>query len=360
MRASSGNDDPSVARLRDVAERAGVSTASVSRVLNRPETVSPKTRQRIEAAIAEMNFVPNWAARSLASQKSRTVGAVVPTLGIAIFARGIEALQNRLEQSGHGLLLASAQYDAAKEIEQVRTLIERNVEALVLVGNEHDDEIFELVDRADIPLVTTYLHAADSRFASVGVDNKAASRRIIQHLVELGHREIGVVTSPTGRNDRTRSRLEGMMEGLAQAGIPVPAKRVLEVPYSIADGRRATRMILAQNRAVTAIVCTTDVLAIGAVLEAPQLGRQVPGDLSVTGFDDLDLSSQLTPALTTIHVPADEIGRQTADLILSRLRKRPGLAHIELPAELILRQSTTTAPKNLLRTRDLDRAPSGR
>lgn len=347
MRASKGNDDSSVARLRDVAERAGVSTASVSRVLNKPETVSPRTRQRIEAAIAEMNFVPNWAARSLASQKSRTVGAVVPTLGIAIFARGIEALQNRLEQSGHGLLLASAQYDASKEIEQVRTLIERNVEALVLVGNEHDEELFELVDRADIPLVTTYHHAADSRFASVGVDNRAASRRIVQHLVELGHRAVGVVTSPTGRNDRTRSRLEGMVEGLENAGIALPATRVLEVPYSIADGRRAARMLLSADPSVTAIVCTTDVLAIGAVLEAPQLGRSVPADLSVAGFDDLELASQITPALTTVHVPADEIGRQAADLILSRLRKRPGLAHIELPAELILRQSTARAPRGI-------------
>lgn len=345
MAVRDGDDHQSVARLRDVAERAGVSSASVSRVLNRPETVSPKTRQRIEAAIAEMNFVPNWAARSLASQKSRTVGAVVPTLGIAIFARGIEALQNRLEQSGHGLLIASAQYNATKEVEQVRTLIERNVEGLILVGNEHDEEIFDLAERADIPLITTYLHAIDSRFSSVGVDNKAASRRIIQHVVELGHRQIGVVTSPTEQNDRTRSRLEGIVEALAQSGILVSPNRVLEVPYSIADGRRAARMLLTEHPSLTAIVCTTDVLAIGAVLEAPQLGRGVPDDLSVTGFDDLDLAGQITPALTTVHVPADEIGRQAADLMLSRLRKRPGLAHIELPAELILRQSTTIAPK---------------
>jgi len=345
MAVRDGDDHQSVARLRDVAERAGVSSASVSRVLNRPETVSPKTRQRIEAAIAEMNFVPNWAARSLASQKSRTVGAVVPTLGIAIFARGIEALQNRLEQSGHGLLIASAQYNATKEVEQVRTLIERNVEGLILVGNEHDEEIFDLSERADIPLITTYLHAVDSRFSSVGVDNKAASRRIIQHVVELGHRQIGVVTSPTEQNDRTRSRLEGIVEALAQSGILVSPNRVLEVPYSIADGRRAARMLLTEHPSLTAIVCTTDVLAIGAVLEAPQLGRGVPDDLSVTGFDDLDLAGQITPALTTVHVPADEIGRQAADLMLSRLRKRPGLAHIELPAELILRQSTTIAPK---------------
>lgn len=345
MAVRDGDDHQSVARLRDVAERAGVSSASVSRVLNRPETVSPKTRQRIEAAIAEMNFVPNWAARSLASQKSRTVGAVVPTLGIAIFARGIEALQNRLEQSGHGLLIASAQYNATKEVEQVRTLIERNVEGLILVGNEHDEEIFDLAERADIPLITTYLHAIDSRFSSVGVDNKAASRRIIQHVVELGHRQIGVVTSPTEQNDRTRSRLEGIVEALAQSGILVSPNRVLEVPYSIADGRRAARMLLTEHPSLTAIVCTTDVLAIGAVLEAPQLGRGVPDDLSVTGFDDLDLAGQITPALTTVHVPADEIGRQAADLMLSRLRKRPGLAHIELPAELILRQSTTIASK---------------
>lgn len=336
------SDDPSAPRLRDVAKRAGVSSASVSRVLNRPDSVSPQTRKRIESAMAETGFVPNWAARALASQKSRTVGAVVPTLGIAIFAAGIEALQNRLEESGHGLLIASAQYDVAKEINQVRTLVERKVDGLVLVGNEHHQALFELVEKAGIPLVTTYLHSKNSRFISVGFDNEAASRKIIRHLTELGHRDFGLITSPISQNDRIRARLEGMIKGLSEAGLSVPPERIVEVPYSIVDGRRALRQIFADGRWVSAVACTTDALAVGAVLEASQLGLKVPADLSVTGFDDLDLASQIVPPLTTIHVPADEIGRKAADLLLSKIQRKPALANIELAAELILRGSTST------------------
>src|SRR5262249_7032979 len=143
-------------RLRDVALRAGVSTASVSRVLNQPSSVKPETRNRIEAAMAEMAYIPNWAARALASQKSRTVGAIVPTLGIAIFASGVEALQDRLHELGYTLLLASAQYDIAKELDCARVLVERKVEGLVLVGEAHDPAMYRLIETNDIPIVTTY------------------------------------------------------------------------------------------------------------------------------------------------------------------------------------------------------------
>lgn len=331
-------------RLRDVAAAAGVSSASVSRVLNNPETVRPDLRRKVEAAMAELAFVPNWAARALASKKSRTVGIVVPTLGIAIFAKGVEALQKRLENSGHSLLIASAEYSVDKEMRQIRTLLGRKVDGLVLVGFDHDRKLAQLIAAARVPIVSTYSYSATAPLPSIGIDNFAAARRVVRHLLDLGHRDFGIITSPVIQNDRTRSRLEGALQGLAAAGIKLPPEHVIEVRYTIEDGRQGLRELLARGARPTALVCTTDVLAIGAILEAPLVGLRVPTDLSVTGFDDLELASHLSPSLTTIHVPAEEIGRGAADLLLAMMQGTVANSHIEKTAELILRSSTAPAP----------------
>jgi LacI family transcriptional regulator, galactose operon repressor len=331
-------------RLRDVAIRAGVSTASVSRVLNQPESVKLETRNRIEAAMAEMAYVPNWAARALASQRSHTVGAIVPTLGIAIFASGVEALQDRLHELGYTLLLASAQYDIAKELECARVLMERKVDGLVLVGEEHDPAMYRLIEANNIPIVTTYVYNPETKFPSVGIDNAAASRRVVQHLIDLGHREFGVLTSPLSRNDRIRARLEGMLACLAKHGIDLGKDRILEVNYSIQDGRRGFAQLRSRSPAITAVACTTDALAIGSILEAERMGLQIPGDVSITGFDDLELANEIKPGLTTIRVPSKELGARAADLLLAAIGRKQVPDRVELTAELILRGSSSRPP----------------
>jgi len=331
-------------RLRDVALRAGVSTASVSRVLNRPNSVKTETRKRIEAAMAEMAYVPNWAARALASQKSLTVGAIVPTLGIAIFASGVEALQDRLHELGYTLLLASAQYDISKELECARVQVERKVDGLVLVGGEHDPAMYQLIETNGIPIVTTYVFTPETRFPSVGIDNAAASRRVVQHLLDLGHREFGVLTSPLRANDRIRARLDGMIACFAEHGIDLGKERILEVNYSIQDGRRGFTRLRTSSPAITAVACTTDALAIGCMLEADRMGLRIPQDVSITGFDDLELATEIKPGLTTIHVPARELGVRTADLLVAAIERRHVPDRVELTAELILRGSSGRPP----------------
>jgi len=190
-------------RLSDVARRAGVSTASVSRVLNTPEKVSAELRAQVEAALKELRYVPHGAARALASQRSRTIGAVVPTLGIAIFAKGIEALQARLHADGYTLLIASAAYDLAKELDHTRALIERGVDGIALVGAQHLPALDELLDASGLPHVNTYVYDPKAARPCIGIDNHAASYRLTRHLVELGHRDVALLTSPTRNNDRT-------------------------------------------------------------------------------------------------------------------------------------------------------------
>lgn len=332
-------------RIKDVAARAGVSSASVSRVLNTPAKVSPDLRQRVEAAMADLSFVPNWAAQALASQRSRTVGVVVPTLGTAIFAAGVEALQTRLGQGGHSLLIASSGYDKSQELAQVRVLIERNVDGLVLVGADHDDKVAELISLAGIPALSTYSFNPSFHFPTVGIDNAKAAYRMARYLWDTGHRRFGIITSPVSSNDRTRARRDGFLKCFEANGIERNAVRIAEVPYTIADGRRALHEMAQGANPPTAVLCTTDVLAIGALLEASVLGIRVPEDLSITGFDDLELAAQLTPALTTIKMPAVEIGRRAADMLLAMMQNEQGQIHIELDAELILRRSTSAASK---------------
>jgi LacI family transcriptional regulator len=331
--------------MRDVAERAGVSAASVSRVLNNPSSVSPDLRRRIEDILKDMAYVPHWAGRALASRRSRTIGAVVPTLDIAVFAAGIEAMQTRLHQFGHSLLVASSAYDQAKEVQLVRTLIERGVDGMALVGSDHAPEVYRMLGTARVPVVNTYVYDTAARYACVGLDNRQASHKLIRYLLELGHRHFGLATSPARLSDRTRARLEGMIACLADHGIDLPARQIVEVPYSVMDGRSALHTLLSTAPQITAVACTSDVLAIGVVLEAVRQGVRLPDELSVTGFDDLELSAQIDPQLTTVHVPARLIGQRAADFLVGAIiDDDSGGASIELPTSLILRGSTGRVP----------------
>lgn len=336
------------AKLSDVAKVAGVSPATVSRVINSPEKVSAALRQRVGTAIEKLHYVPDGAARVLASRQSRTIGAVVPTLDIAIFAAGVAALQARLNEAGYTLLVANAEYDPNKEAQEVRALIERGVDGLVLVGGGHAPEVYELLQSRGIPYVNTYHYAAhyaaDKKHPCIGVDNRLAAGRVVDYLYDLGHRAFAVITSPVKHNDRIAARRDGFVERLAAHGVKPSARRVLEVPYSMADGRIALRSVVEGRRRITAVICTNDVLAIGALFECRALGVAVPQALSVTGFDDLDLAMHMDPGLTTVHVPAGEIGRRAADLVLARIDRTEVPERVELAANLILRASTGRPP----------------
>lgn len=332
------------AKLSDVAKVAGVSPATVSRVINSSEKVSAALRQRVGTAIEKLRYVPNGAARVLASRQSRTIGAVVPTLDIAIFAAGVAALQARLNEAGYTLLVANAEYDPNKEAQEVRALIERGVDGLVLVGGSHAPDIYELLQSRGIPYVNTYHYASDKKHPCIGIDNHLAAGRVVDYLYDLGHREFAVITSPVKHNDRIAARRDGFVERLAAHGVKPPARRVLEVPYSMADGRVALRSVVEGRRRITAVICTNDVLAIGALFECRALGVTVPQALSVTGFDDLDLAMHMDPGLTTVHVPAGELGQRAAELVLAQINRTEVPERVELAANLILRASTGRPP----------------
>jgi len=332
-------------KLSDVARGAGVSLATASRALSEPGMVRAETRARVLGVAAMLGYVPHGAARALATRRSRTVGAVFPPVDNPIFAAATQALGHELAKSGYTLLLAAHEYDPAAELGATRTLLERGVDGLVLVGMDHDPELYALLKHAGVPYDLMWSVDPSGHHPCVGVAHRIASVRATQHLLELGHREFAVIAGRTAHNDRSRERLAGVREALAARAIELRPDRIVESEFALPQAREALRLLLARAPGFSALVCGNDVLAIGALAECASRGIPVPGRLSIVGFDDIDMASGVTPALTTVRVPAEEMGRRAAARMLARLQGRE-VAHIEeLPAEVIVRASSGLAPQ---------------
>ncbi len=340
---------PNALDIRDVAAAAGVSTATVSRTLNRPGAVRPEMRERVLAAVRQLGYVAHAGARTLKLGRSGTVGVVVPTIDNAIFASGLQAFQRRMAQAGRVVLLAFSDYDPAQELAQVQALLARGVDALALTGISQRPELITLLALRGLPWVHTGSFPAPAGAACVGFRNRAAVARAVQYLLDLGHRRIAMLAGITAHNDRAAERVAGVREALAAAGLKLPPAALAEAAYELQPAREATRRLLQVAVPPTALLCGNDVLAIGALLECQALGVPVPQALSVVGFDDLDIARQWRPALTTMHVPTETMWTLAAQYLLDRL---DGAVHEvrqqELQVELVVRQSTAptaaTAP----------------
>lgn len=329
--------------LSDVARRAGVSTASVSRALNDPDKVSPGIRARVQAAVAELGYVPHGAARALASRRTRIIGAIVPTLDNAIFAACINALQRRLTRSAYTLLVACSEYAPTEELREAQALVSRGVDGIMLVGTRHDSGLYRLLAAKAIPFVNGWTYSADAEYPCIGFDNHRAATRIADYLLTLGHRRIGMVAGETRHNDRAEARVLGVRAALAERGLDLPPEYLIEQPYGIREGREALRQLWRLHERPTAVIGGNDVLAFGVLLEAIAQGIPVPRTLSVTGFDDLPLASHIQPPLTTVHVPSAELGTLAAEYLLARIAGQQPLARQELEVNLVVR-ATTASP----------------
>lgn len=331
-------------RLSEVAREAGVSPATVSRAISQPELLSAPTLARVRRAATLLGYEPDAAARALASGRSMTIGAVMPTLENAIFSKALGAMQRGLAAEGYQLLVASHDYNPAAEVEAIRTLLARGVDGLVLVGAERSPEGVVLLEAASLPVVFTW--CAPPGAAGVVVDNEHAGLLATRHLIELGHRRIGAITGSVRFNDRQRARLAGVRKGLAEAGLALPASLAGEEATSVAGGRMGCAKLFELAEPPTAIIGGIDLVAIGCIVEAQARGLSVPGDLSVASIDDLDMSAHIAPSLTTVHIPTARIGAAAATKIVAMLRGGAQATNDCLPIELIVRRSTGAAATN--------------
>jgi LacI family transcriptional regulator len=325
--------------LADVASLSGVSAATVSRALARPDMVNRMTLERVQKAAETLGYVPAGAARALASGRSFMIGAIVPTLDNAIFSRALQAMQLTLAAQGYQLIIASNDYNPAAEAGIIRSLLSRGVDGLMLVGADRNPDARAILERAGVPVVLTW--CADPRFDAITIDNRQAGRLAAQHLIALGHRSIGVVTGALAVNDRQRQRVAGVQGFLEEQGLSLPEWRIIEQPFTLAGGRSGCRALLAASEPPSAIICGIDILAVGCLAEAHAEGLVVPDDLSVVGIDNLEMAAHVSPALTTVHIPTARIGEAAAETLLKRLDGWAGRIAEDLPVELVVRRSTT-------------------
>jgi LacI family transcriptional regulator len=329
-------------KLADVAALADVSPATASRALNTPDKVGADMRERVRAAAATLGYVPDAAARALASRRSRTIGAVVPTLDNPIFATGVQKLESRLNERGYALVVAGSDYRMDKELRQATNLLERGIEGLMLTGTEHHPSLYVLLETRSVPHVNTWVNEGDAAHPCIGFDNVEAAVRLTKYLLDLGHTRFAMIAGIAEGNDRAAARAVGVREALARRGLRLEEGRLIEEPYGVREGRDGLRAVLAgpPEACPTAVICGNDLLAFGAIFEAAALGLDVPGDLSVVGFDDTELSSHIPPGLTTMHVPSGEMGVLAADYLVNRIEGKPARPRTRIEVRLVVRGST--------------------
>lgn len=325
---------------RDVARLAGVSTATVSRVLNNSQQVDPATREKVLDAARKLRYVPHGAARTLRSHRSKMIGAIVPSFDYALYARTTSALQQRLDERGYALVLAEHHYDLAAETRIAGQLIEHGVDAFLLVGLDHEQGLFSRLEDYGRPYVLTWGVDPLRRRASVGFDNSAATYLAAKHLIQLGHRHIGLLSAPLPGNDRARARGDGLRTALAEHGLALAEQHIAYAPISLAGAEAAMARLLALPDRPTAVVATNDVFAVGAMLACRKAGVRIPEQMSITGVDNTDLGATQTPGLTSVATPITEIGRAAADQLVARLEGSPFDAFQEYPVQLVRRGST--------------------
>jgi LacI family transcriptional regulator len=346
--ADSKKDSPSDAQpaktgnvgLRDVARAAGVSTATVSRAINRPEVVSEELRTRITAVIDHLGWVPDAAARALSTRRSGAVGAVFPTLSHGDFARTANILQSELLAEGYTLLLACSEYEPEQELRQVKKFVERGVDGIVLVGNEHHPDLQKFLDRQKVPSINTFVYSKDTHGRSIGPDNRKALNDVTTYMIGLGHRRFGVIWQSIVNNDRAAERLGGIGDALSAHGLAAWPYQMAKEPASIAEARTLFRRVMSASPRPTAVICGNAYHAVGAELEALAMGLSIPRDVSIVGYDDIEIMSELPVPITTIRVPSDKIGQRAARYILGKIFDRDEETQYECSPEIVFRAST--------------------
>ncbi|CAH1652708.1 MULTISPECIES: LacI family DNA-binding transcriptional regulator [unclassified Chelatococcus] len=342
------NGAPTVAT---VAKLAGVSTATVSRALQRPDKVQPETRQRIMEAVAATGFVPNSQARNLRSRASRTVILLVRDISNPFYLEIYKGVEEAAVEAGYSVLMGDARDDDQRIQHYIDTVRARHADGLILMIGRFPEVLKAEIPRLP-PIVIALETFPDVALPTVKIDNVAASREAVNHLIGLGHRRIAHITGPMPER-LALDRLAGYRAALSEHGIAEDDALVINGDFSLAAGRRAVRQLFEAGTAFTALFAASDQMAVGAISELRARGLHVPADISVVGFDDIVLADAFEPPLTTVHQPRFEIGRQAMAQMIAMLSDAPPVAtpDILMETRLIIRGSTGPNPHATRRSR---------
>ena len=321
--------------LREVARRAGVSTATASRVLNDTAGVKGSTRSRVLKAAKELKYSPNLHARVLAGARSRSIGVIVSNIENPFFLDVYKAVESTARAGGYDVILANTDYSSERLISSIRLMAGHRLAGLAAIVSEMDAELVKELSGQSVPVVFYGIGTAHRNVTNIRVDYRSGMEKLASYLYSLGHRRIACVGHHASLGP-IRERLQAVSSAVSR----YPDLQVVTVADAdtLEGGRRAARLVLERHPTSTALVCVNDVMAVGALRELRGRGRRVPEDVSVTGFDNVTLSQFAVPALTTMHVPRDEIGRTICECLMSE--EVPPTREFIIEPELVVRDST--------------------
>jgi DNA-binding LacI/PurR family transcriptional regulator len=334
---------PAKPTIRDVAAKAGVSIATVSRVLNRSPLATEAMTARVQAAVDATGFRPNRIGSQLKSASSRMIGIMVPALSNPVFADAVHGVEGAAETGGYAVIVASSDYRPDREQACLDALLAYRVAGLILtVADAGRSPTLRTLEREKIPYVLMFNQPARASRAAVTVDNVAAAAEAVRHLIAFGHRRIAMVAGSFESSDRSRLRHRGFESALAEAGLaPGP---VVEVGFDEVELTGHLTNLFGRGDAPTALFCSTDLLAIAAIGCLRRIGRRVPDDVSVIGFDGIAIGEVMAPRLTTVAQPSRQMGAEAAQMLLSRIAGERGAPQRLLPHSLRAGE-TVAAPR---------------
>lgn len=333
-----------MATIKDIAVHAEVSVTTVSHVVNGTRFVSVDARQRVNTAIEALRYVPSALARSLKSNRTHTVGMMIPNCSNPFFAELIRGIEDTCFASNFNVILCNSDDNPDKQRKYVRVLSEKQVDGLIVFSSGGDTDLSEALRETDMPQILLDREVEHVSADLVEVDHEAGAWMATRHLIDLGHRRLACITGPLDLAP-ARQRLQGYRRALSEAGLASNPTWEVDGGFTSEAGHAAMQQLLAHSQTPSAVFACNDLMAIGAICAATGQGLRVPHDLSVVGFDDIALSAHSSPPLTTIAQPKYQLGVIAATFLLSRISKPDQPLRREvLPAKLCIRQSTMAYP----------------
>jgi LacI family gluconate utilization system Gnt-I transcriptional repressor len=325
--------------LVDVARQAGVAVMTASRALSQPELVSQELRTRVEQAVRELGYLPNRAARALASARSNVIAVLIPSFSNAVFTDVLLGIQDALDKRGYQVLISNTRYSAEEEEKLLSINLQSNPDGVLLTGATQSAHVRRMLEASRIPFVSMMDIPDDPQQLAVGFSQHEAAYTLTRHLLTKGYRRIGFLAAQL--DERTMKRAEGYRQALREAGLDAPRRELLvPEPSTVALGAELLGRILAVAPDCDALFCCNDDLAYGAIYQCQRRGIAVPGKLAICGFNDLPPSSWMNPSVTTIATPRYRIGFESANLLLQAIEGvTPEVRHVDLGYTLMARES---------------------
>lgn len=330
--------------IRDIARLAGVGVSTVSRVINEHPDVKDETREKILKIIKESNYIPNNSARILKKNNTNNIGVLVKGVFNPFFAEMINIIGNRINEAGYTMILQQNDYATEDDVDNLIAFVkEKRLQGIICLGGNFlniNDESFQFLD---IPVVLTSVNTlskeSKSKFSSIGIDNVLAAKASIQYLIDKGHRNIGILLGEKNDVGISGLRLEGYKKALEENNIPYSEENVFIGDYDYSGAYRVTKEIINNRKDITAIFSISDIMAVGAAKSVIDQGLKVGKDISIMGFDGMDISKYYNPGITTVKQPKKNMANNSIDLLLALLAKKEDHKHIIFETKIIERES---------------------